>query len=102
MNKLQFALLATMLLLATTITVADISDTMEQVIVDDKIWLSFNGSNPGEEPILTVLESTSETIVIDVTLPGFWITDIEIEENIYQEITIPGQSTTMDIGYNSR
>ncbi|MCK5261941.1 MAG: hypothetical protein KAJ44_07145, partial [Thermoplasmatales archaeon] len=98
MKKILFALLATTLLLATTIFVADISSTMEKIIVDDKTWISFYGSDPGEEPILNVLESSSERTVIDVTLPGFWITDIAIGEDIYQEITIPSHSTTMDIG----
>jgi len=98
MKKILFALLATTLLLATAIFVADISSTMEKIIVDDKTWVSFYGSDPGEEPILNVLESSSGRTVIDVILPGFWITDIEIDEDIYQKITIPGHSTTMDIG----
>jgi len=74
------------------------SNKMEKIIVDDKTWVSFFGSSPGEEPILNVIESSSERIVIDVTLQGFWITDIMIDLDTYQEITIPGYSTTMDIG----
>ncbi len=98
MKKILFALLTTLTLLITAISLADISNTMEKVIVDDKTWVSFYGSNPGKGPILNILESSSEKTVIDVILPGFWITNVEIEGNIYQEISIPGHSTTMEIG----
>ncbi len=98
MKKIVFTLLATLVLLITAISVADISNNLEKVIFDDKTWVSFNGSKPGDEPILNILESSSEKTVIDVTLPGFWITDISIDEDIYQEIVIPGHFTTMDIG----
>ena len=98
MKKILLAILTTLMLLVTAISIADISNTMEKVIVDDKTWVSFYGSNPGEEPILNVLESSSERTIVDVTLQGFWITDVAIDVDIYQEITIPGHSTTMDIG----
>jgi hypothetical protein len=98
MKKIFFTLLATMLLFTTAISVADISNTVEEIIVDGRTWISFNGSDPDKGPIMNVVESTSEKTIIDVTLPGFWVTDIEIEDNTYQEISIPGQSTTMIIG----
>ena len=81
MKKTLFAILLTSTLLLTAISVVDISNSMEKIIVDDKTWISFYGSNPGEEPILNVVESCLEKTVIDVSLPGFWVTDVNIGGN---------------------
>jgi hypothetical protein len=98
MNKIISTIFITLMLLTTTIFVAEISNTMEIINVDDKIWISFYGSKPGDKPILNVLESSIEKTGIEIELPGFWVNDVEINQNIYQEISIPDHSTTMDIG----
>jgi hypothetical protein len=98
MKKILFAILISTMLLGTVISVVDISNSMKKISVDKRTWISFYGSKPGEEPILNVLESSLEKTVIDVTLPGFWVTDVLIEGDFYQEIMIPEHSTTMDVG----
>jgi hypothetical protein len=98
MKKIILVILTALMLTIPAISIADIPSTMEEIIVDDKTWVSFYGSHPGEEPILNVLESSSENMIIDVKLSGFWVSDIVIDGDIYQEISIPGHSTTMEIG----
>jgi hypothetical protein len=98
MKKIFFALLASMLLFTTALSVADTSNTIEEIIVNGRTWISINGSNPDDKPILEVIDSTNDKTIIDVTLPGFWVTDIEIAGDTYQKISIPGHATTMTVG----
>lgn len=61
-------------------------------------WVALDGSDSGSQPSVTVLESNSELTVIDVSVPGFWVTEKSALGEEFKELSIPGQHTTMDIG----
>jgi len=61
-------------------------------------WIALDGSASGSQPAVTVLESSSELTVIDVSLPGFWMSEREALGEQFKELSIPGCNSTMDIG----
>jgi len=61
-------------------------------------WVALGDSNPGDPPQLNVVRSDQGRTVIEVNLPGFWVSDHVIAGKTFQELTIPEQTTTMEIG----
>jgi len=61
-------------------------------------WVALTDSNPGEAPELSVLSSDDTRTVIEVSLPGFWVQDIQAEGQTFQQLTVPGYATTLEIG----
>lgn len=61
-------------------------------------WFDLRASAPGDSPGITVLESNGMKTVLEVVLPGFWMTFREIENQEYRELSIPGHTTTTEIG----
>jgi hypothetical protein len=61
-------------------------------------WVTLGDSNPGDTPQLNVVRSDQGRTVIEVNLPGFWVSDHLVAGEAFQELTIPDQTTTMEIG----
>ena len=61
-------------------------------------WVALGDSNPGDTPQLNVVRSDQGRTVIEVNLPGFWVSDHVVAGETFQELTIPEQTTTMEIG----
>lgn len=49
-------------------------------------------------PELTVLESTRDRTLVHVVLPGFWEASCPLDGSVYQKLTIPGGSSTSEVG----
>jgi hypothetical protein len=63
-----------------------------------KRWISFAEADEGSQPKIMVLDSDQQHTIVDIELPGFWTTDKNEAGESFQELTIPGQTTLMNIG----
>ncbi len=62
-------------------------------------WVAFPpGGEEGAPPTVNVLSSDADHTVVEVTIPGMWVEDIEIEADVYQYIEIPGYVNTENVG----
>ncbi len=61
-------------------------------------WIAFDGFPVGSEPVLSVLESDNEKTVIDVRMTGLWVSNVEVEGQVYQSLSIPGHTKLQDVG----
>ncbi len=60
-------------------------------------WVSLNGSAP-KPPTLRVTEHNSSQTVLQVTLHGYWLEEIEEAGETFQVLSLGDGATTMDIG----
>ncbi|MFQ6103234.1 MAG: C25 family cysteine peptidase [Candidatus Glassbacteria bacterium] len=61
-------------------------------------WVALRESEEGSHPVITTLKSDRNQTVVDVDLPGFWTSDRVVAGEYFQELTIPGQTTLMEVG----
>ncbi|MGQ9706345.1 MAG: C25 family cysteine peptidase [bacterium] len=62
-------------------------------------WVAFYPEYPvGTPPIITVQSNSTTTTVVQITVPGMWVEDIEIDGIIYQKLELPEYSTLSIIG----
>ena len=64
---------------------------------------SINSENPkddtdGEEPIISILKSDETGVLIEIIIPEIEIDEVEVNQETYQLLTIPGYSSTLEIG----
>lgn len=60
-------------------------------------WQSFWGS-PGQATDMTVLESDAEHVVVQVSLPGFWLYDYPAGGQTWQRLGVPGCAVHDQVG----
>ena len=58
-------------------------------------WISFDG-NPGDEVHVELLESNHEGLVLEVTVPGFYLTELPADGTVYNRIELPGAALSWD------
>ncbi len=60
-------------------------------------WQSF-GESAGAEPQVTVLESDQSHVVLEISIPGFWLFDYPAGGAIWDKVELPGCYSHGDIG----
>lgn len=60
-------------------------------------WQSFWGS-PGQATDMTVLETDAEHVVVQVSLPGFWLYDYPAGGQTWQRLEVPGCAAHDQVG----
>ncbi len=58
-------------------------------------WISFGGA-PGEEVHAELIESSREGLVIEVELPGFFLTGMPADGTVYDRVEVPGAPSAWD------
>jgi hypothetical protein len=61
-------------------------------------WQSFGGQ-PDAEPQVTVIESDNLHLVVDIAIPGFWLSSYPAGGQIWDRIQLPGHSPQGEVGY---
>ncbi len=65
-------------------------------------WVMFApGVAEGEPPSINVIESDADHTVVEITVPGMWVDDIDVDGDVYQLIEIPGYLNTGNVGLPS-
>lgn len=67
------------------------------------LFPTINSENPedntdGEDPIISILKSDETGVLIEIIVPTIEIDDVEVNEETYQILNIPGYSSTLEIG----
>jgi hypothetical protein len=89
-------ILSVLICLFTMVLVTATTGT--EVGPENSRWVALNSADTGSEPVITVMHSNQEHTIVDVELPGFWVSDREAAGSAFQEVTVPGHTTTMEIG----
>ncbi len=62
-------------------------------------WTVFTGNFPeGTPPIVNVISSDEDSTVVEITTPGMWEEEVEIDGMTFQKIEIPEYGFTYEIG----
>lgn len=61
-------------------------------------WLSFKNGNPKSKPTVQVLSQRDNVIELEITLPGIEVFQINHNNEIFQNLRLPGYYTTSEIG----
>lgn len=62
-------------------------------------WTVFTGNFPeGTPPIVNVISSDEDSTVVEITTPGMWEEEIEVDDMTFQKIEIPEYGFTYEIG----
>ena len=61
-------------------------------------WQSLGGQ-PDAEPQVTVIESDNSHLVVDISIPGFWLSSYPAGGHIWDRIQLPSHSSQGEIGY---
>ena len=60
-------------------------------------WQSFGG-NPGDESVVSVLESDQAHLVLDISVPGFWLYDYPAGGAVWDRVELPGHYSFSGVG----
>ncbi len=60
-------------------------------------WVPISSDTP-QNPVVTVIEQNTNNVIIDVEIPGMYVTPVEVNGTIYQRIELYSWQTTKDIG----
>jgi len=73
--------------------------SMISISLSEPYWVPFIPEYPeGTPPIMTVTYHDDNLTTIEITVPGMWVDDVEINGIIYQKLELPDYLTLMDVG----
>jgi len=64
----------------------------------DKYWVPFILNYPEGTPPIMVAREDGNATIIELTVPGMWVEDVEENGIIYKSLEIPDYMTLMDVG----
>jgi hypothetical protein len=71
------------------------------IALSEPEWITFPGGSgtPGEKPIITMLDNSSEHIVYSVDIPGMWREQVVKNNITFDDIHLPEYGYSYDIGW---